>query len=113
MLTIIHNPRCSKSREVFNYLKENEIPFDVVDYLKQPLSKEDLQIIIKKLQIPARELIRTNEAIFKENFKGKILTEEEWIDAMVAHPSLIERPILVKDDRAVIGRPLENIKSLI
>lgn len=112
-MKIYHNPRCSKSRDSYNYLKDKNINLEVIEYLKTPFTKEDIQSILKKLKIEAKELIRKNETIFKDNFKNKELTENEWIDAMLKYPKLIERPIIVLGDRAVIGRPKENIDSLL
>lgn len=112
-LKIYHNPRCSKSRDSFNLLTEKGLTFETVEYIKTPLSKEELTELLSKLNIPAKDLIRKGEKDFKENFKGKELSEEEWIDAMLSFPKLIERPIVVKDDKAVIGRPIEKVIDLI
>lgn len=112
-LKIYHNPRCSKSRDSFNLLTEKGLTFETVEYLKTPLSKEELTELLSKLNIPAKDLIRKGEKDFKENFKGKELSEEEWIDAMLSFPKLIERPIVVKGDKAVIGRPIEKVIELI
>lgn len=113
MIKIYHNPRCSKSRDSFNLLTEEGAEFETVEYLKTPLLKEELVELLKKLDIPAKNLIRKGEKDFKENFKGKELSEDEWVDAMVQYPKLIERPIVVKGNRAVIGRPLDNVVDLI
>jgi len=112
-MKIYHNPRCSKSRQGLAILKEANVDFDVVEYLKQPISKEELTGILKKLGIPALDLVRKNEATWKEQFKHKSLSEAEIIEAMVAYPKLIERPIVVKGNTAVIGRPPEKITALI
>ena len=112
-MKIYHNNRCSKSRDSFNLLTEKGIDFETIEYLKTPLNKEEIEALLKKLAIPAKDLIRKGEADFKANFKGKELTEAEWIDAMVNYPKLIERPIVVKGDKAVIGRPIENVMELI
>lgn len=109
---VYHNPRCSKSRNALSYLEEKDLSFEIVEYLKEPLSKEDIEDLLKMLGIPAKDLIRKNEAIFKEQFKGKELSEDEWINAMVEYPKLIERPIVVKGEKAVIARPTENIDQL-
>ena len=82
-------------------------------YLKDPLTKEELSDIIAQLGISAHELVRKNEAVFKEHFKGKTLNNDQWIDAMIQFPKLIERPIVVKDGKAVVARPTENILTLI
>ena len=112
-MKIYHNPRCSKSRDSFNLLKEKGVDFETIEYLKKPLSKAELQDLLKKLNLIAEALIRKGEAVYKDNFKGKELTEQQWIDAMIKYPKLIERPIVVKGDKAVIGRPIENVIELL
>lgn len=110
--TVYHNNRCSKSRSALTYLDEKNSEYSIVEYLKEPLNAEQLTEIVSQLGIPAKDLIRKGEADFKENFKGKELSEKEWIDAMVKYPKLIERPIIVKNGKAVIGRPAERIDEL-
>ena len=110
--TVYHNNRCSKSRNALTYLDEKEADYSVVEYLKEPLDAQQLTTIVSQLGIPAEELIRKGEADFKDNFKGKNLSEKQWIDAMVKYPKLIERPIIVKNGKAVIGRPAERIDEL-
>lgn len=95
------------------YLEDEGAAFEVVNYLEETPSKEELRDILKKLGIKAEELIRKGEQDFKDNFKGKSLSEEEWIEAMVNYPKLIERPIIVDGDKAVIGRPPEEVFKLI
>lgn len=85
----------------------------IVEYLKEPPSQEELKSLIEKLGITPDQLLRKNEAIFKEQFKGKSLSDAEWIKAMIEYPKLIERPIVVKGGAAVLGRPPENVKALI
>ena len=113
MIKIYHNPRCGKSRDSFKLLTEKGLDFETIEYLKTPLNKEEITDLLQKLAIPAKALIRKGEADFKANFKGKDLSEEEWIDAMVNYPKLIERPIVVKGDKAVIGRPIDNVIALL
>lgn len=113
MITIHHNPRCSKSRQGLGILEESGRDFEVIKYLDNPLSKKDLTILIKRLEIAPSDLVRTNEAIWKEKYKGKQLTDDELIAAMVKYPKLIERPIIVSDKGAVIGRPPEQIHSIL
>lgn len=110
---IYHNARCSKSRNSYNLLTEKGIDFETIEYLKPPLNKEELTDILTKLNIPAQDLIRKGEADFKEHFKGKELSEEQWIEAMIKFPKLIERPIVVKGDKAVVGRPIEKVIELL
>lgn len=112
-IKLYHNNRCSKSRNSCNLLLEKGIEFETIEYLKTPLNKEDLTDLLTKLNIPAKELIRKGEADFKEHFKGKELSEEQWIEAMVKFPKLIERPIVVKGNKAVIGRPIEKVIDLL
>ena len=113
MLTIYHNPRCGKSRQTLALIEASGQKVEVVKYLETPLDKEQLEAVLKKLNMKALDLVRKGEAVFKENFKGKDLSEEEWIAAMVAHPILMERPIVVKDGEAVLGRPPENVNVLL
>lgn len=113
MLTIYHNPRCGKSRQTLKLIQDSESEVEVIEYLKTPPTYEELESLLTKLGISPQELIRKGEAIFKENFKGKTLTDQEWIKAMVDHPILIERPIVVKGNKAIIGRPPENVQSLL
>src|SRR5690606_32882410 len=112
-MKIYHNPRCRKSREGLQILEDSKEDFEVVLYLEKPPSGKELKSIIKKLGITPRELVRTGEADWKENFKGKDLTDDEIITAMVSYPKLIERPIVVKGNQAVVGRPPEKIKELL
>lgn len=111
-MKIYHNPRCSKSRQTLAILQENGVEPEIILYLTDTPSREELQSLLKKLDMKAEQIIRKGEAIYKEKYKGKNLTEEEWIDAMVEHPKLIERPIVVNGDAAVLGRPPENVKIL-
>lgn len=85
----------------------------VKEYLKNPPSKDELKEVVKKLGIKPAELIRKGEAEFKEYFKGKDLSDDEWLDAMVKFPKLIERPIVIEGDKAVLGRPPENVLELL
>ena len=111
-MKIYHNPRCSKSRQGLKILQDAGKEVEIVEYLKTPPTVDELKDIVKKLGIPAEKLIRKNEAIFKENFKDKSFSDDEWIKIMVENPKLIERPIVV-GDRAVLGRPPENIRELL
>ena len=110
---ILHNNRCSKSRQALGLLTDNGIEPEIVKYLDEPLSKTELQELLKKLKVPASAIIRKGEKDYKENFKGKELSEEDWIDAMVKYPKLIERPIVIKGNKAIIGRPPENVLDLV
>ncbi len=108
-----HNPRCRKSRETLEFLKEKGIEPELFLYLKTPPSFDELKEVIKKLGIKPYDLIRRNEKIFKENYKGKDFSDDEWIRIMVENPKLIERPIIIAGDKAVIGRPKENVLELL
>ena len=112
-MKIYHNPRCRKSRDSVNYLADKNIDFEIIDYLKERISENMMKSIIKKLNISAIELVRKNEKIWKDNFKGKELKEEEIISILCEEPKLIERPIIIWKNKAVIGRPKENIDKLL
>ncbi len=112
-MKIYHNPRCSKSRQGLSILKDANVDFEIIEYLKTPLSKKEITEIVGKLNIDPIDLIRKNETDWKENFKGKEMSNEQVIDAMVAYPKLIERPIVIRGDKAVLGRPPEKIVSLL
>ncbi|MDO6596865.1 arsenate reductase (glutaredoxin) [Oceanihabitans sp. 2_MG-2023] len=113
MITIYHNNRCSKSRSGLEILKNSGKEFKIINYLETFPDKEEIIRIIKLLNIEPIDLVRKNEVIWKENYKNKILTGSQVIDAMVKHPKLIERPIVIKGNKAVIGRPPELILDLI
>jgi len=112
-MKIYHNPRCAKSREALSILQDNGIDPEIILYLQDPLRKEDLQAILKKLKIPAEALIRKTESVYKEQFKSKKMTESQWINVMVKHPKLIERPIITKGKTALIGRPPSLVLDII
>tara|TARA_B100000900_G_scaffold399280_1_gene401651 strand:+ start:99 stop:437 length:339 start_codon:yes stop_codon:yes gene_type:complete len=112
-MKIYHNPRCTKSRQTLALLQENGVDLQVVEYLKDLLTIEDLSELIGFLGIEPLALVRKNEAVWKEQFKGKKLSDKEVIKAMVENPKLIERPIVVKQKKAVLGRPPENVLKLI
>lgn len=113
MTTLYHNPRCSKSREALQILQQANEPVEVVLYLKDPLSEGALKKITQQLGVSAIELIRKNEPVWKQNYKGKSLSEDELITAMVNNPKLIERPIAIKNDKAVIGRPPSEVLKVL
>ena len=112
-MKIYHNPRCTKSRQALALLQENGVEPQVVEYLKDLLTKEGLSELIGFLGIEPLALVRKNEAVWKEQFKGKELSDKEVIKAMVENPKLIERPIVVKQKKAVLGRPPQNVLQLI
>jgi len=113
-IIIWHNPRCSKSRDSFKLLEEKGLEADVVKYLEEIPTKEELKNMLKMLGMnSAQELMRTKEAIYKELNLKEESSEEALLEAMIANPKLIERPIVVKGNRAVIGRPIEKVVELL
>jgi arsenate reductase len=112
-IQIWHNPRCSKSRNAMSLIEEKSIKVDIVKYLESTPSKEQIKEVLKKLNISAKELLRTGEDIYKELKLKEIDDEDKLIDFMVEHPILIERPIIIKGDIAVIARPIENLEELL
>lgn len=113
MITIYHNPRCGKSREGLAFLETTNQSFEIVKYLETPLSFNELEIIIQKLGISPMQLIRTKEAIWIEKYKGKNLHDNEIIQSMINYPILIERPIVVKGNRAIVARPFKKINEIL
>jgi len=112
-MKIYHNPRCKKSRAGLAFLLEKSIDPEVRDYLKDPLSREELEQLVRKLGIPAEELVRKQEEKYRKELKGKELPEKEWIRILVENPKLIRRPIIEKGEKAVLGDPVENIQPLL
>lgn len=111
---IYHNPRCSKSRQTLQLIVEAGLEPEVVEYLDAPPSAEELDQLLKRLGMEPRELMRSKEALYRELRLGeRELSREEAIDVMVEHPRLIERPIVVRGTKAIIGRPPENVRSLL
>lgn len=113
MIKIYHNPRCRKSREGLQILEDSSKEFEIIKYLDEIPTEKELSDIIKLLNINPIDLVRKNEAIWKDNYKNKELTDNEIITAMVQNPKLIERPIVVNNNKAIVGRPPENIKKII
>ena len=113
MIKIYHNNRCSKSRCGLELLENSGKDFEIVKYLEDVPSKTELKNIIKLLGIKPIELVRKNEAVWKTEFKNKDLTDDQIIEAMVNNPKLIERPIVINGNKAVIGRPTEKILEII
>lgn len=112
-VTIYHNPRCSKSRATLELLREHGVEPKVIEYLQTPPTAAELRKIIDRLGIEPEALVRKGEPVYKEKYAGKKLAGDQWIAAMVADPILIERPIVVAGDKAVIGRPPENAMKLV
>ena len=111
---IYHNPRCSKSRQTLEILNQQDVATEIVLYLENPPSAQEVASILQKLGLSSRDIIRKGEEEYKLlNIKDQSLTENELISFMSENPKLIERPIVVKDDKAIIGRPPENVLSLL
>lgn len=113
MMTIYHNPRCRKSRETLKLIEDSGVPFQIVEYLKHPLSARELGDMLGMLGIPARDLVRKNEAVWKTDYRGKDLSDAQILAAMETHPILMERPLVVAGGKAVLGRPPENVLPLL
>ena len=113
MITIYHNPRCSKLREGVSFLDNLNLEFKTIKYLDETLTKEELQSILKKLNYKPIELVRTKEKIWIENYKNKQLTDDEIINAMIENPKLIERPIIINGNKAVVARPTDKMKEIL
>lgn len=112
-MEIYHNPRCSKSRQTLALLQEKGLEPEIIEYLKTPPSPAELKEVLNKLNCKPQELIRKNEADYKTHFKGKDLSDDEWIEAMIAYPKLIERPIVIHKNKAALGRPPEQVLDIL
>jgi arsenate reductase len=112
-ITIYHNPRCGKSRATLALIEERGLTPRIVEYLKTPPTRTELKAILDKLGMKPEQLVRKGEDVYKAEYGGKTLTDAQWIDAMVKHPVLIERPIVIRGNRAVLGRPPENVKTIL
>jgi arsenate reductase len=113
MIQIYHNSRCGKSRECLAFLEDSNIAFEVIKYLEDVPSFDELKSIIKKLDMKPIELVRQKEKIWIEKFKNTTMSDDEIIQAMILNPILIERPIVINGNKAVIARPLENVVKII
>ncbi|MCX2719460.1 arsenate reductase (glutaredoxin) [Lentiprolixibacter aurantiacus] len=113
MIKIYHNPRCRKSREGLAFLEKSGEKFEIVRYLDNPLTREEITALLKALNISPIDLVRKNEAIWKSDYKGKELSDSQLIAALAEHPKLIERPIVLMGNKAVIARPADKINELL
>lgn len=113
MIKIYHNPRCGKSREALQILENSGKDFEVIKYLENVPTFEELKTIIENLKIKPVDLVRQKEKVWIENFKEKQLTEDEIITAMISNPILIERPIVTNENKIVLGRPPQNIIEIL
>ena len=112
-IQIYHKPNCSKSRESFQLLKKEGIDFETILYMQDVPTREELKVLLKKLGIKAEQLIRKTEKIYSEKYKDQKMSSERWLTAMIKYPQLIQRPIIIKGDKAVIGRPIELVVELL
>lgn len=112
-IIIYHNPRCSKSREALAIIKSRGIEPTIVKYLKEPIPVETLEELLDKLKLEPEDLIRKNEKVFKDNFKRKDFTRDEWIRILQNYPRLMERPIVTNGENAVLARPPEKVNELL
>lgn len=112
-ITIYHNPRCGKSRDTLAILTGKGIEPEIIEYLETPPTREALRDILKKLGMKPEQIVRKGEDIFKQEFAGKTLSDDQWLGALAKYPIQIERPIVVKGSKAVIGRPPENVLALL
>jgi arsenate reductase (glutaredoxin) len=113
MIIIYHNTRCSKSRKALAILKENGISPHIIEYLKEKPTLGEFKKLLAKLNMKPEGLLRKGEALYKEKYRGMNFTDEEWIRVMIDNPVLIERPIIVKDNKAIVGRPPEKVLELL
>ena len=111
--TIFFNPQCSKCRTALSLMQERGLEARVIRYLESPPTADELRSVVKKLGIRPEQLVRRNEVTYKAKYAGRTLTDDEWIEAMVRDPILMERPIVIEGNRAVIGRPPERVLSLL
>lgn len=111
-MKIYHNPRCSKSRETLQLIKDAGKDVEIIEYLNNIPSKEELEMLLMKLNLSPIDIVRKGETVYKEKFKGKDFSNEEWIQIMIENPKLIERPIVIRGNKAVLGRPPKNVIEL-
>lgn len=113
MFKILHNPHCSKSNCALDFLKEKNLDFELQDYKKHPLSKEELRTLCDQLKLPPEAIVRKNEKLYREKFAQMQYTDEEWLDILAKYPELLQRPIVILGDKAVVARPAEEIDTLL
>ena len=112
-ITIYHNPKCSKSRATLELVEQRGDDLKIVEYLRTPPTAKELEGVLARLGLEPEQLVRKGEDVYKKEYAGKTLSRAQWIEALVRHPILIERPIVVAGERAVIGRPPENVLTLL
>ena len=112
-ITLYHNPRCRKSREALAYLEKENIKPKIVRYLEEPFTEKTLAALMAKLRISPKDLVRTEEILWKSTFKSQHLDSKTLIKILVEHPKLIQRPIVTIQDKGVVARPIENLISFL
>jgi arsenate reductase len=112
-MKIYHNPRCSKSRETLKLIKDAGVDVEIIEYLNAIPTVKELESVLMKLNLKPKDIIRTSEPIYKEKFKNSNFNNDEWLKIMVEYPKLIERPIVVKGNKAILGRPPQNVIELL
>lgn len=110
-IRIYHNPRCRKSREALALISDKG-EIEIIDYMNEGLDIDKLKEDVDKMQKKASEIVRKNESVFKDKYKGKEMSQKDWFEAFLEHPRLLERPIVVLDEKAVLGRPPEEVLKL-
>ncbi len=113
MLKFYHNPRCRTSRAALQYLRNKNIEVKVIDYFRVPFSEAELSDVLVRLNMKPKDIIRTQEALYKSDFRGRSFTDWEWVRILTENPRLIRRPIIVRDYKAVVGDTTENIDRLL
>lgn len=112
-IIVYHNNRCSKSRDAISILEEKGIPYKVRYYLQDPPSEQELKTLLRKAGLKAIDIVRKSETLYKEEYKDKDLSEAEWLKVLAANPILIERPIVINGDKAVVARPPEKVLEIL
>jgi arsenate reductase (glutaredoxin) len=112
-MKIYHHPRCSKSRSALSILLKSTSDIQVVEYMKNTPNEDELRNLLKKLNMKPEEIVRKGEVLYTEKYKGKYLSDDEWISILAEHPILIERPIVIKGDKAIIARPPERVNEFL
>ncbi len=113
MLKIYHNPRCSKSRAGLKFINDNALEHEIIEYLKEELSANDLKVLISKTGLKPIDLVRTHEDYYKKTLKGKVFSDDEWYSILAENPKLLHRPIVVNGEKATWAQPPENINSIL
>lgn len=112
-LVIYHNGQCSKCKGALELLQAKGVAHSVRWYLAEPLTKDELKDMVGKLGMAAHELVRTGEELYKNEYEGRDISDEEWLDILIKQPELLQRPIVVKGDKAIIARPPEKVLEIL